>query len=436
MTSTLATQHCLQTVTQLIIKVCLYLLVLLTPFIVGSPFTIAPLFKINSLFIQSAIAMDPFRLTKEVFVQIVILLLAAVYLIKLSLAPVGAAEWDRARQLARRPVGMALALLVLLSAVSIFFSDNKALAWLDVMNVLLYAVLYLIVIQVADKKVIKKLLYLALAAGVINAIHVLLQYYGHDPFYQDLARAKAIGRYTAGGSLDNPNVAGIYFALALVSAIGLVFTAAVPWKRWLLAAGLFALLAGLIYTQTLTAVAGFLAGMMTWAALRFRYEKAARKYLLAGIALLLVAGTILIGVNKGFRGRLASAAQTIQTRNWGDLLSQRNVWWRVSWDMIKSGPLLGHGIGSFNPSYFDYQREFTRRTGIKVALPHPGQLHNEYLQLWLELGIVGLLLFLYALFAHLRLGCNLCLARGPGKKTARRKSQKRKRKCTARSSKI
>lgn len=67
--------------------------------------------------------------------------------------------------------------------------------------------------------------------------------------------------------------------------------------------------------------------------------------------------------------------------NDGGVLQGREVLWAVAYDMIASAPIFGHGFGSY--SYITEQMQmFTTST------------HNYYLQIFAELGIIGLILYI------------------------------------------
>jgi O-antigen ligase len=71
-------------------------------------------------------------------------------------------------------------------------------------------------------------------------------------------------------------------------------------------------------------------------------------------------------------------------------LNNRVVYWGAAWDAIKQNPLWGYGLGNYEWS------------GIKTAKPfeYIPSVHNDYLQVWLDLGIFWLvfMVFLQAKF--------------------------------------
>lgn len=80
-----------------------------------------------------------------------------------------------------------------------------------------------------------------------------------------------------------------------------------------------------------------------------------------------------------------------------DSADGRLLIWRCSVSMVKDAPWLGHGIGSFEARYMDYQADYFRQYGLNRYsmladnVKHP---FNEYLGVLLNFGFVGLLMIL------------------------------------------
>jgi len=80
-------------------------------------------------------------------------------------------------------------------------------------------------------------------------------------------------------------------------------------------------------------------------------------------------------------------------------INTRLLIWGTTLDMIKDGPILGSGIGTFKINYLNYQAEFLQDNPDYIKYwGHAREVHNEYLQMWAELGIIGLGIFLSILF--------------------------------------
>jgi hypothetical protein len=81
------------------------------------------------------------------------------------------------------------------------------------------------------------------------------------------------------------------------------------------------------------------------------------------------------------------------------LTSYRALTFAITWQMAMERPLTGHGLHSFETDFFDAKLRY--RPGQLISMPGsiestPRQAHNEYLQVWGELGITGLILLLAA----------------------------------------
>lgn len=59
--------------------------------------------------------------------------------------------------------------------------------------------------------------------------------------------------------------------------------------------------------------------------------------------------------------------------------------WKDTWQMIQDAPVFGHGPGSYRWIYTVYQQSWPGDRWLRYA-------HNEYVHLWAEYGVVGVLL--------------------------------------------
>lgn len=71
--------------------------------------------------------------------------------------------------------------------------------------------------------------------------------------------------------------------------------------------------------------------------------------------------------------------------------------WQCGINMVKDAPWIGHGLGSFEAHYMDYQANFFKQCGqsrFSMLADNVKQPFNEYLGLLLNFGIIGLLVLL------------------------------------------
>lgn len=87
----------------------------------------------------------------------------------------------------------------------------------------------------------------------------------------------------------------------------------------------------------------------------------------------------------------SDVAQRLQTlSNPASAGSDRFIIWQQSWEMLKNSPWIGIGLGMFWLLYPQYRDPSDSSGGLYV--------HNDYLQLWIETGLPGLILLLLTLF--------------------------------------
>jgi tetratricopeptide (TPR) repeat protein len=88
----------------------------------------------------------------------------------------------------------------------------------------------------------------------------------------------------------------------------------------------------------------------------------------------------------------------------GSSLKTRFLIWQSTLNMIKKKPLFGLGSGSFPLNYLYYQADFlSQKPEYLKYNTKAAEAHNEYLQTWSEMGIIGLLfflLFIYLFYHH------------------------------------
>ena len=80
--------------------------------------------------------------------------------------------------------------------------------------------------------------------------------------------------------------------------------------------------------------------------------------------------------------------------------------WKFTGTMIKDRPILGSGIGTYKYNTLKYQAKFFEQGDNRLIYGHfwADKAHNEYLQLWAELGIIGLTIFLWIIITYFNQG--------------------------------
>jgi O-antigen ligase len=115
----------------------------------------------------------------------------------------------------------------------------------------------------------------------------------------------------------------------------------------------------------------------------------------SGIALLVVAGGIVFAALHSHGSRLAETNEEIsayETSNKNTSMGVRMVFYRRSLELMAQRPLIGHGVGTVQEEFDAYARN---NTGAAAATA--GNPHNEFLLMGVQLGALGIALFVFFL---------------------------------------
>jgi len=80
-------------------------------------------------------------------------------------------------------------------------------------------------------------------------------------------------------------------------------------------------------------------------------------------------------------------------------INKRVLIWNSTLEMIKDNPFFGIGIGNYKLQYLNYQADILNSNPEYIKyFSHPGEAHNDYLQMAAEMGLTGLLIYLLFVF--------------------------------------
>jgi putative inorganic carbon (hco3(-)) transporter len=247
----------------------------------------------------------------------------------------------------------------------------------------------------------------AAGAAAVVALVALAQAAGVDPFaLAGWAPADAYGpRMRVYATLGNPNFAGAYFAAKLPLAL-VVVRAAPGVVRPLAWAGVAVIGSALGATGSRGAWLGAAVGLGVMAVLRARRDHVLA---LASVAVVVGAGVFVL---------LAPARPAFET------VRGRLYIWSVAAPHALAHPLTGWGPGSFVVFYPDWETERLRAGAGEDARRFAAaqrHAHNDYLEMLVTLGPLGLAAWLAVIVAALRglrgraaTGEDICVAAGAG----------------------
>ncbi|MCW2673425.1 MAG: O-antigen polymerase [Frankiales bacterium] len=196
------------------------------------------------------------------------------------------------------------------------------------------------------------------------------------------------------GAAGDPNFLGAWLLSAVLLGFGVLSVLGVLRHRRLHAAAAAAvavLAVGLLATLSRGAyVAVVVVALVAVVLLRGRRGQ------------LLGVGVACVGLTASLAAAFPAAVQRVSASDRGD---GRYDLWIVAWRVARDSPVQGVGVNGFPAVAAEYMREVSplRATYLLVGDSHV--VHNTYLQLLAEVGVVGLLLFL--VLVGLSIGCAL-----------------------------
>ncbi len=340
------------------------------------------------------IMFDPLRRSKELFFEAILVLACAFQIQKLILTAKNSA-FDL-RTVLKTPFFFPIAMTFLLLLVNSRGGGNDRDS---VVLVSLFLLAYLLSFFFLPQRAEKLLIGALMTAGCINSTVVLLQtrqmFIFSSPYESYLGPVTERVHLT--GLLGNPNELGFFLACtALLSFHVALRKGDSRWTffgflTWSLS------LAGLCVTLTLTAIVAFATGILV--SLFFLILERWRKHIslrrVLALALLpILVGIVLLRTQPEIEIRRAQMQNAIGEFDLNRLLSDRYYPWLIGLDMAFDKPLLGHGLGAYQRLYFDYKVRFLQRNPDKnMTSLYYTFAHNEYIQLWVEVGLIGLFIF-------------------------------------------
>ncbi|MDO8435097.1 MAG: O-antigen ligase family protein [bacterium] len=172
---------------------------------------------------------------------------------------------------------------------------------------------------------------------------------------------------------EQPNMVSL-FLTPLIAALGVPALRASRKTVRLAALVVFAL--GW-YTLTLTHSAGGLLGLVFGMAFVGSVYRKTRWWTI---------GLVMFGASVafGFATIRTQVVPVVTLQDWSG--NVRLIQWREAWDFIKDHPLRGAGLAGYQEAIAPYHK-----AGYIEIFPYP---HNVFLNVWVELGVVGLVVFL------------------------------------------
>ena len=191
-------------------------------------------------------------------------------------------------------------------------------------------------------------------------------------------------RYRAAALIGSPGDVGAALVLpSIVLAAGLMDASRSRTSRALHLAGLGAVLLGIASTEALTPLIAIAAGIVALSAFDLRR----RLPILAALA----GAGLLAMVAVGATARLGEVAALIRHDSVSKVVTERDIGFLASLEMVRSRPVLGEGPGNFSnafiPARIRAEERVRRRLFHSSGSAHFENAHNEWLTFAAECGL-------------------------------------------------
>ncbi len=318
-------------------------------------------------------------------------------------------------KITRTPLNLPVLAFMAICVLSLLWSNSPMVSLLELPLFLAGPMLYIIVVNnIKGEHQINRLLTALLIISSLLGIYGIFQYNGID-----FAFWKAnIGRQQVFGLFGNVNYFAEYLIVPLPLAISLFFAARNKTSKILLLVGILAMGGSLLLTFTR---GSYLAIGISSIFIFFLYLtsrgkgfiKEHKKIFIFILALIILVTFLFVLPNplnepgtviSKIKGRISISQFTS-----GSSLKRREAIWGFTALMIKDHPLLGSGLGTFKYNSLSYQAKFFDQGENRSLYPYgiADKVHNEYLQLGAEIGILGLGIFLWLIITCFNYGIKL-----------------------------
>lgn len=300
------------------------------------------------------------------------------------------------------PLNLTLILFILVMSISFFKSENLFVGLKDFFNFLAYIILFFLIIDsISDKKQINSFIQLYFYTAFFISLYTLLQYYDFDPFFKDFNKITS--------TLGQKNWVSNYIAFTFFLVLPYLILSS---KEKKIKRIYYYILINLLYINIIICqsrgiwISIFLSIIIGFYFLYiyrlFRILKENRRMLFFLIISFFVITIIYSTHNPLNRSVDTTIHRAITLFDKDDpSINARLLIWKNTLAMIQNNFWFGTGIGTFKLNYQLYQANYLQKypEDIKYWIK-AGEAHNEYLQFWAELGIIGLGLYILIIYFY------------------------------------
>lgn len=285
------------------------------------------------------------------------------------------------------PFDAGIALLVLLSAASIWASPDRGFSFYNYYNLMGRYILiyYLVINNIHSSTQVKRLMWSMLASAVVVSLYGFYQYF----FGATVSALEWVDgeqfpdlKMRVFSTLENPNLLAGFLVTMMAIASGMGYKSDEIKSKWMYSTLVILFGGCLILTYSRGAWLSVIAIVAMYGVLCNRKI----------FWLLLLLPVIAFFAHDTLLERIMSIMNPTDTSS-----TLRLALWESTIAMIMNKPFLGIGWGAYWMVYPDYDF-FINNANTKIF-----HAHNMYLNIAAEIGIPGLITFLAMMYGHLRL---------------------------------
>jgi O-antigen ligase/Tfp pilus assembly protein PilF len=313
------------------------------------------------------------------------------------------------------PLNIPIISFITICIFSLIWSNSFFISLKELPLFLAGPLLYFVITNsINDERQINHILDILLLVGGLFGIYGIFQYNGIDLSFW----ARNVGRQQVFGLFGNVNYFAEYLIVPLPIAVSLFFASRNKFKKILLLIGIVAMGASLTFTFTRGSYLSFGSALIFMFFLFLishgkGFIKNNKKiFIIILVAIIIITFLFVVPTPLNKSGTViskikerVSITQLINEFSFG----RRIAIWKFTGMMIKDHPLFGSGIGTYKYNTLRYQAEFFAQGENRSLYPHgfADKAHNEYLQLWAELGIIGLGIFIWLMISYFSFGLKI-----------------------------
>lgn len=282
------------------------------------------------------------------------------------------------------PINVIFLLFIFISSISILNSINIASSLRGIFKLLQYGLLFMIMsAEIKDKRQLKMIAISMILGGVFSSVDAFWQLIFGKDFIRGNAPIINIGLRRATAAFPNANVLAVYLAPIFVISAGMAMYYLKGKSKIIMFFISSIIFLGLMLTYSRLAIIASFIGLFLIAISK------RNKVLIALFVIILLVSPLF------FPKGLKDWAKSI---NYNPIVflcnTDRISIYKNTVNMIKHHPIIGVGVGTFSSNYLKYKlpEPPDAKTGDTIYA------HNNFLHIAGEVGLAGLLIFIFVLF--------------------------------------